>query len=501
MTRLRRLRASGEAGASLVLALLVITVIAVVMGALLTRSTTNVKASVALRGLASNTYDGDGAAQVAINTLRRGMWNNASGTSCFGGSNTLLLSNFYPALNTASGASAFVSCAAEAGTGAQGSQVPISDANKPGQAILTLSTSGAETGQTYGQSNKAISIHGAVTSDSTINSASASLNVTGGVPVRAVGTCTGSISPACTTIAPPGVGDPNVAAPTTPPAPPSSLPACTNQNKVADFLPGVYTTADTFNNCKASWLYLHPGTYFFDFTTGSHVWDVGTTVVGGTLTSAESNSAPTVPGACVNPINSTSAVGVQLVFGGDSQLLFDKNSAAEFCATYSSTSIPTATYGLKANLVNGATTVHAESGCVILVNGCDVISDGGNGTKPSFYFQGFVYVPRGSINIAVNNTTQPFFNFGIISRILGLSTTGSSSCSPPCAFISLPDNSPGFGTKDTIVDLTVYVCPGSSACSTSGRLQLRARVDIDDPTGTPVANQRVITILSWSQQN
>jgi hypothetical protein len=214
-----------------------------------------------------------------------------------------------------------------------------------------------------------------------------------------------------------------------------------------------------------------------------------------------SDTPPSVPTACVNPIDSTTANGVQLVLGGTSQIDFQKGSAGEFCATYSATSIPTALYGLKADVGSGVNTVHAQSGCVITVGGCVAIRDDGNGTKPSFYFQGFVYTPWASIDMAINNTSQPYFNFGIIARTLGISTTGSACTPPACApFISLPDNSPGFGTAATIVDLTVYVCEAQSACASGGKVALTARVKVDDPSGSPVAGQRNITVLSWSEQ-
>jgi hypothetical protein len=494
--------------------LIIITVIAVVSGVVLAQADTSVRATVALRDQSGSAYNGDGAAQVAINTLRKSTFNNDTSSAtfpkCFGSSatsDTLTLSNFYPASNGQSGSgagSAAVACTPEAGTGAQGAPVPISSANKPGQAILTLGTSG-ETGQTYGQSNKPIYIHGAITSNSTIDSSQAQLNVTGGVPIKAIGTCTGPITPACTAFTTP-VADPNYPAPTDAPAPPASLPACNNKNKIAEFLPGLYTTADTFNNCLASWLYFDPGTYYFDFTTGSHIMTLNQTAVGGTLTGAKTDTAPAVPNACVNPINSQAAVGVELVFGGDSQLAYAKGVQAEFCATYHKLAIPTVLYGYsasatRANIVNGAYTFHVQSGCVITVGGCDLVSDGGNGTKPTFFFEGFVYAPKASVNIAVNNTTQPYFNFGLVTRKLGFTTTGSACTPPACPpFISLPDDSPGYGTAGTIVNLKVYVCPGVSTCSSSGHLQLTARVLIYDSTGTPVAGARQMKVLSWSNQ-
>ncbi|TCC60338.1 hypothetical protein E0H73_20590 [Kribbella pittospori] len=500
-------RPRDERGAALVIVMIIITVVGLATGAVLSKADTSQRATIGLRDQAGSVYDADGAAQAAINQLRRSTFANDVGSQCFGGSDTLALPGFYPATNGQSGAaksSASVVCKGEAGTGQQGAPVPISSDNKPGNAILTLGTASSD-GQVYGQSNKKITIHGGVISNAGIDSSQAQLTATGGIPIRAVGSCTGPITPSCTKITTP-VSDPNYSLSADPPVTPASVPACNNKNKVAEFRPGFYNNADLFNNCQASWMLFDPGTYYFDFTLGaSHVWTVNGTMVGGTVPGLTPGSvpagasAPSVPGTCVNPIESVSAVGVTFVFGGDTQLAFAKDSQAEICATYHANSIPTAVYGLKSDVVNGAITVRRQSGCVITTGGCDLISDGGNGTKPSFYFEGFAYAPKASINIAVNNTAQPYFNFGIVTRRLTLTTTGSATTEP---LISLPDDSLGYGTASTIVDLTVYVCPGvtTSSCSSaaSKRLQLTARVQITDPTGSPVAGARQMTVLSWS---
>jgi hypothetical protein len=236
-----------------------------------------------------------------------------------------------------------------------------------------------------------------------------------------------------------------------------------------------------------------PGTYYFDFTTtGTHVWSPQKTVVGGTPTGTKSNTAPAVPGACVNPITTSAAVGVQFVFGGDSRVDLGASNW-EICASYHAASIPTAIYGLKTNIVNGANTAHAQSGCIVLIgsNGCPLFTSS-NGGKPVFYSQGFAYAPLASINLQLNNTGSQIFNFGLVLRGLFLDINPQLQGQ---TIISIPDNTPGYGTPDTIVDLEVHVCPGASTCNASGRLQLRARVDI-----TPVGGSRQVKILSWSEQ-
>jgi hypothetical protein len=501
------LRRRDESGSTLIIVMLIITAIALVSGAMVSQADTSLLVTKNLRDQTGSVYNADGAGQIAVNALRNGTFNNDSTSltypQCFGTSGSLSLPNFYPATygtNGAAASSAFVTCTAEPGTGAAGSPVPVSSANKPGNAVLTLSTT--ETGQTYGQSNKALNIRGSVQSDSTIDSNSAQLTLSGtDSRANAVGSCFGSITPTCTHNV--GVPDPNYPAPTTAPVavPAAQLPACKNQNQVAEFVPGLYTSADVFNNCKASWFYFQPGQYYFDFQgTGTHVWDVTNTVVGGTLSGAKTNSPPAVPRACVNPITTTTAVGVQFAFGGDSQLVFDKGAAFEICATYSGTSIPTVAYGLKATLGSGANTAHAESGCIVATGsgGCNLFNVTTNGQKPDFYFQGFAYAPRAAANLQVNNTSAQHFNFGVVFRTLSLSITGSVDTSVP--IISLPDDSPGYGTASTVVDLNVYVCPGAATCTANDTLKLTARVLVYDSSGSPVAGRRQMKILSWAQR-
>src|SRR5690349_1964446 len=111
-------------GAILVLALIVITTVSLVVGAVLTQGDGSLRATVALREVAGATYAADGAAQVAINDLRTGynlgdaepadwVYTNTLGTGCFGynadGSTEdgLELKSFYPGANGAAATSAY----------------------------------------------------------------------------------------------------------------------------------------------------------------------------------------------------------------------------------------------------------------------------------------------------------------------------------------------------------------------------------------------------------
>lgn len=117
----------------------------------------------------------------------------------------------------------------------------------------------------------------------------------------------------------------------------------------------------------------------------------------------------------------------------------------------------------------------------------------------SFYIQATTYVPAAVIDLTLNNITQQVLRFGVISRSLFVKETGSITYSGPV--IEVPDDSPGLGPGGTIVYLSVYVCPASATCSTStGKLRLKTRVLIYDPSGTPSPPARQISIQSWSTQ-
>ncbi|MCL2541024.1 MAG: hypothetical protein FWE71_01025 [Nocardioidaceae bacterium] len=264
------------------------------------------------------------------------------------------------------------------------------------------------------------------------------------------------------------------------------------------------------------WMYFAPssastGVYYFDWTG---TWSLSGTIVGGTLSLANDGktdggtsispgggaAAPTSAGSCVSPTLDPGAVGDELVFGGSSQVDMSGNNLKEFCATYSSTSIPTVVYGLKSAVGSGATQVPAQNGCIVSSSPCAMIN-AATGSKAQFYFEGFVYAPWAYINLDANNISQPFFDFGLIADSMFIGANPSTKC-VQCAFVNLPDDSLGYGYDNSTVDLTVYLCLGQSTCSaSSGTKALTARVQLWDPSGTPVASKRQVTVLSWSHSN
>ena len=90
-------------------------------------------------------------------------------------------------------------------------------------------------------------------------------------------------------------------------------------------------------------------------------WSTNGQLLAGTPVNASGTpiAAPTkpvsVPGACDNPIHSTTAVGVQFIFGGDSRLRVSGSADAEICGSYHADRPPLAVYGVKSG-AGGPTT-------------------------------------------------------------------------------------------------------------------------------------------------
>lgn len=375
ISRIRGLR--DDAGAMLIVALIVITSVAVVTGAVLSQSWTNIRATETLRGVAGTSYAADTGAKVAINNLRLGAsapgwvaptypgawanWvytNNADGTGCFGADGTapkksLELKNLYPKAGTQSAdTSVRVECSPVAGTGIFGAgagvtiQTPL-DAFQ--RALTTVGTSGSWQGMTLkplGTGNSAaMPIRGGIASKSFINVTNGAL-VTDGY-VKAEGACTGQIisTPAAACNAPG-----TVPVPAAPASPLTSVPVYRNPADYASscvFQPGFYNNAkalsDAVNGCSTAKFAPNPdgtpGKYYFDFVDERHgapnVWNITTTVIGGEYVGGN------IPGACKSPIKSPVPVsGVQFVFGANSRMTIGDTAHVELCGPSSGGQAP-----------------------------------------------------------------------------------------------------------------------------------------------------------------
>ena len=348
----------GDDGATLILVLIIITVLATVMGVILSQEDTAIRSTVQLRDQAADVYSADGATQAVLNGLK------TSGINCSDPSNptgvTLgsTTTPFYVSTNGQQGSiNAYAKCTPDPVQGATTSTStpppvtsvstvtppPVTstavglgqgDATLPTYGILTTGGSSGDFGFDISTSanNKTVCIeNGSVGSNSSINASGETLAVrltgtglstdcTTGTGVSADGksklvinagtTCSGTFTPtACT----PNSG--TIATPTAP-ALPSSLgttnpaPTCTTQgNKsYAAFVPGYYTTAAKLNDpCNVGsnvFEWLSPGTYIFNFT-GTTTWSWPNTMVAGTPIKS---SGAAVTG--LNPTNANSLSGL-----------------------------------------------------------------------------------------------------------------------------------------------------------------------------------------------
>lgn len=330
------MRRRDERGSSLLLVLVVITVIATALSALLSRADTAQRVSQSLRAQTVASYAADGAMEAAINNLRNSAYNGESGQKCFGLSDTLSLVLFN-GLDSAA-----VTCRPDPKQAVVKCSSPA-DCNRPANAVLALGQVPGERGVTVDQpADSTLQVHGNVVSNSPI-SVTGQLDPTGLLTLNSDAT------------------DPEYPSLATVPSH-RSLPACTTPGAVVTFLPGYYDDAVGLTSlmrsdspCRGSTWWFKPGDYYFDFhntqnpllDSGSHAWTIDSgTLVGGTRTG-------TVPGACASPLDGAAA-GVRFVFGGDSRLVV-KGGQAELCGTYSATQPPIAVQGLS----SGAETVTA----------------------------------------------------------------------------------------------------------------------------------------------
>jgi hypothetical protein len=360
-----------DRGASLLLVLIVITVVAIGAAALLTFVDTSFKTTMRLGEQAAATYNADGAAQAAINNIRNSAYRAAPGQQCFGGADALKLDGFYGA------DSAAVSCAPDP------SKVLIhcdslTNCNRPGNAILTLGDVPGEDGLNIQQpTNSVFRVQGGVFSNSTINVENGKLSTNTRVYARrSCGTDPTVIEsdPAevCNYGSTPNVlGDDPGYLPDEASVPAyRPLPACTTSNSVVTFEPGYYDDAyglskmmSNSSKCAGSVWWFRPGSYYFDFhnaddanpllqPSGGNEWLINSgQLVAGTPVDAAGVAVgnptwpATIPGSCDNPIRNAGAKGVQFVFGGDSRLRV-KDAKIELCGTYSVDKPPLAIYGL-----------------------------------------------------------------------------------------------------------------------------------------------------------
>ena len=334
MSMSSRVRASGDQGSALAIALTFLMVFGLLIGVVLQFATTGQRTTLTVRDEATSTYAGGGAINGAINAIRA---NLTQGTQSTGSSTCFTV----PADQLGNPTPVAVTCAPRSGSGAS---IGGGTTSQPAQAVLTRSANPAE-GVVLGAGAR-VPFQGDVAARALVSvPAGASLSSTDSV--TAGGACVGTTSPACAVAAAPA--DPGWAGPSTASTPlMGALPACATLTSLS---PGIYRSAaalQTVLNCAGAVVWFQPGTYFFDFTdavTHELVIGPGDVVVGGTA----SGWTPGAAGAAGIPPYPTSGSpgasgcdtgqpGVDLVFGGDSRLTVQGGGNAQFCALVTGTS-------------------------------------------------------------------------------------------------------------------------------------------------------------------
>jgi hypothetical protein len=510
MTRRFCIRPHDDRGASLVLALVFITVVSVVVMTVLAFADTSMRATIALRGKASETAAAEGAANVAINTLRNGPYNGNS-VGCFGAASTLPLDDFYQR-SDGSRDSARVTCELDPNLGSAPVVMPQHALLTTDPTDLALPVGQVVTG--YGAGNT-FRVAGAVHSNSTISVANGNLTASGAITARRA--CTtllgGAFSPAPTCN---NGNQVNITytLPSLAGLPTQTVPACGSTSGVYTLSPGVYTNSTGLSNLTKSTchggnaiVHLLPGIYHFNFSPtlippSIGVWSVTAgTVIAGNLRQGVTLTPgvqPPLPGACKSPVPTgpgwvapEPGDGVTIVMGGNGQLAVTLAGRVEICGPYSPNALPVAIAAQQTTGTIGALCAATGWPCAALTTG-QVVA----GAPLAMYVQGTTMLPNREFVLALSPTSQQLYHGGVIARRAGSFSTRDAAA--PAVIDVLPSNPTA--PRRTVVYLNVFVCKGLSTCSTGGKLELRTKVAYTDPTGLTVAGRRQVSVLSWSLQ-
>jgi hypothetical protein len=195
------------------------------------------------------------------------------------------------------------------------------------------------------------------------------------------------------------------------------------------------------------------------------------------------------------------------IFGGDARWKLGKDGQAAVCARASQVSgqPPIALFGVKSTVVGTAGTVAPPPAGSCIYKDKDA---GGSGPCATFqttnfsgiklYLNGATYLPNGWMDVDLRGSADQFITGGLVVRQFSLFSPASSTLPEPLSSGPLPGGGPG-GARSVVV-LNIYVCPSGGSCSTGGTLRLKVKIGINDPSGTPQAGQRQITVYSWSVQ-
>jgi len=528
-------RRSDDRGTSLLMALIFVTVGALVIMAVLGLVDANVRGTIQLSSEASATAAAEGAANIAINDIGNWTFGGASGGPCFNpslptsnGGNTRLLANFYQRPDQTMD-SAAVTCEWDASAGTS-----IAPYGTPSRPLLTLDVTatnalnppfGISVTNTLSIANSSLRVAGDIFSNSNmviqpkVLGIGPSLVATSPGTIRAIRACTSGSgyftpTPTCSSGTP--IADPlsTYPRPVVAGLPNRTVPACApvmtlpyghygSPNAATGLATAAALSALTSTACQGGngVLLFQPGIYYFEFGPPDTVvpWTISAgTVIGGALRpGVTAGPSMPVPNSCVSPVPTTSggpitvspADGVTFVFSGGSWMDIISAARVELCGRYGGFGPPLAIYAEQATGALGSACTNAGWPCAAVVTGVPVT---GVPLPAAFQVEGTIYLPQRELVLNVSNSSNQNVRGGVVVRRFWANT--SRTTTTPVIETQTEVN----GQRRTVVWLNVYLCPGSSSCTASGTKALRAKVSIVDPSGVPVVGQRQLTVLSWS---
>lgn len=477
-----------ERGASMIMALVFVTVFGMTMAATLGYADQGFRTDRAVQERQSSLYGAGGALDTAIGAMRADLEWGAADAACATVPVVLM-----------DGRRAEVTCTARGDAGAvQGRSVRVgAPPDVPSHALLTNSRP-AEPG--LAQAGGTLAVSGPVVASSslviagggTLDAGRAAVHAGGACPVgqivsRPAAVCnaptTNEISDALTRVGAPSVARPAV----------RRVPSCPGQGAYVALAPGQYDdaarlTALTDGSCPGVVVHLLPGTFWFNFGQRGlaaqwRITDPAADVIAGTpkdWTPGPWRARPSLPvaGAC----DADHTAGALLVFSRESALYVGAAHNVEVCASAAAEGQRIAIYGPTAS--TGAPAEQVQTRCVVLARGCPFIMVTGwrVGATSQLRVHGTVLAPSGAIGIDFARGGQAQFDRGVLVR--SVSTWGSSSASLSPVF-AVPASASAI--PDRVVELVVTI---------DGVRHGRALVRFGDGGGdTPGAT---VTISEWN---
>lgn len=519
-------RPRGDEGTSLIFALILIGVVALVAGALVNFTAVGLRASTVTASERGQVYAAEGAIQGAINNMRYDLDKGVTGgTAC----------DYTPDQNTNTvNGTLSVSCTVvdtgtvvSGGTGAR---------TQPRNAILTLASgaSNAQEGLIFKMGGSAeLTINGSVFSntfvsvdknDIQIKNANLTTKSTASVDscsstslIKFVGTAAGVRR--CGFTGPTTGGtDPNYS-PALASAPTAAPTITCASSRVVSFaagasgavlsaLPNVLATAAIgTSSCKTATIYwFQPGVYYFNFV-GAATWEAANTdvVAGSPVNWTPTSSTATLPASGTDSCyhdDKDHPQGTQFVFGGNSRIHFSNlQHLFELCAPYSATGQRIALYQPNTSTGGGytvppaggcmRTTGYANDGSGDDLTHCALVNMDANANKPDVVIHGTTYAPLAAFNINLHNLNDhSLFGRGVVARDL-IASVNSSATLGDVFSIAGDDRAP------RVVILKAILTPTSG----SPKTLVTAKVSFTDDSSTDGGGGVPgfgVTVNSWS---